>query len=117
MSNNMLLVISDTSLMKPALAQFRKTLASTHITFPRDHVVYSNVTGRPYTSVKEIRKLLPMQMVKPVKWHSTITNIHLEEGCNQFIECGAMRSQSSMVKLILDDKTGLKFYSSDQKES
>ena len=115
--STLLLVISDTSLMKPAMARFRKTLLSTHITFPRDHVVYSNVTGRPYTSVKEIRKLLPMQMVKPVKWHSTITSIHLEEGCNQFIECGAMRSQSSMVKLILGDKAGLTFYSSDQKES
>lgn len=108
---------NHTSLMKPAVTRFRKSLISTNITFPRDHVVYSNVTGRPYTSVEEIRKLLPIQMAKPVKWHSTITNIHLDEGCSQFIECGAMRSQSSMVKLIFGDKKGLTFYSSDQKES
>ena len=51
--------------------------------------------------MEEIRKFLPLQMTKPAQWHSVITNIHLDKGCNQFIECGAMRSQSAMVKFVL----------------
>ena len=103
--------------MKPAVARSRYALANTHITMPKNHIMYSNVTGRPYTSVEEIRKFLPLQMTKSVQWHSVITNIHLDEGCNQFIECGAMGSQSAMVKLILDDKTDLAFCSSNQNKS
>jgi malonyl CoA-acyl carrier protein transacylase/acetyltransferase-like isoleucine patch superfamily enzyme len=104
---------TDTMLMMPAVNEFRRVLARTCIQMPRHHLVYSNVTGRPYKSVAEIRKLLPLQMTKPVQWQATIEHIHFKEGCNKFVECGAMRSQSAMVKLILPNHQDLKFYSSD----
>eukprot|EP00985_Skeletonema_marinoi_P024812 scaffold17596_cov133-Skeletonema_marinoi.AAC.2 len=107
---------TDTMLMMPAVNEFRRALARTGIQMPRHHLVYSNVTGRPYQSVAEIRKLLPLQMTKPVQWQATIEHIHFKEGCNRFVECGAMRSQSAMVKLILADHQDLKFYSSDDPE-
>ena len=98
--------------------RFKEALARTHIEMPRECLVYSNVTGRPYKSVEEIRTFLPLQMIKIVQWYSTIRSIYFEEGCNSFIECGAMRSQSAMTKLILkDDVDSLEFLSSDKNEN
>ncbi len=104
---------NHTMLMKPALAKFKSILANTKITMPRDHIVYSNVTGRPYTSVKEIRKLLPLQMIKPVMWHSTVKNIHVDERCKKFIECGATQTQSKIVKMILRNEDNIEVISFD----
>lgn len=104
--------------MKPALKRFKQVLASTQIEMPRENLVYSNVTGRPYASVEEIRSFLPLQMIKPVQWHSTIHSIYFEEGCKSFIECGAMRTQSAMVKLVLkDEEDSLEFLSSDKNKN
>ena len=114
----LLLYVSDTTLMKPAMASFKQALAKTRISMPREYIVYSNVTGLPYRSVDDIRTFLPLQMIKPVQWHSVIKSIHFEEGCNHFVECGATRSQSATVKLILnDDVDDLEFFSSDEKKN
>lgn len=110
--------VSDTRLMMPAMASFKQALAKTRIKMPREYIVYSNVTGRPYRSVYDIRTFLSLQMIKPVQWHSVISSIHFDEGCDHFLECGAMRSQSAMVKLILkDDVDDLQFFSSDKNKS
>ena len=102
--------------MLPAIAKFKLALAKIDIKMPKEHIVYSNVTGAPYTSVNDVRTFLPLQMIRPVQWHSIIQNIHLEEGCRHFVECGPMRTQSAMVKLILADAVDLQFSSSDSVE-
>ena len=53
-------------MMKTAQAKLRRVLATIKITFPENYLVYSNVTGLPYRSEAEIRKLLPMQIIRPV---------------------------------------------------
>ena len=54
------------TMMKKAQAKFRRVLATIKITFPENYLVYSNVTGLPYRSEAEIRKLLPLQLISPV---------------------------------------------------
>lgn len=38
--------------------------------------VYSNITCRPYVSARHILNLLPHQLVNPVKWEQTLTNLY-----------------------------------------
>lgn len=105
---------NHTSFMKPAVRRFREALMNTQVTLPRDYIVYSNVTGKPYSSADEIRKYLILQMTNPVKWHEIVTNLHTDERCTQFIECGGMNSLSTMTRLILDNyQEELKLFSSD----
>jgi malonyl CoA-acyl carrier protein transacylase len=114
------------------MAKFKDALKNTAIEMPTRHIVYSNVTGKasikislniigvviklhniltlnnmhqiqPYTSVDEIRTLLPLQMIKPVQWHTTIRRIYFDEDCKRFLECSATGILTTMVKLILGD--------------
>jgi len=84
---------------------------------PRKYIAYSNLKGKPYTSVDDTRKYFPLQMIKPVQWHSVVTNMHMVEGCRPSIECGAMRSLSDMVKLFLEDTANVEFFSSDENDA
>jgi (acyl-carrier-protein) S-malonyltransferase len=52
--------------MKTAARKFEDALKSINIKLPGNCLVYSNVTGRPYSSVDEIRRLLPYQITQPV---------------------------------------------------
>jgi [acyl-carrier-protein] S-malonyltransferase len=54
-----------TDMMKAAQGTFQRALESIDIKFPSQYLVYSNITGQPYKSVQEIRKLLPLQIVSP----------------------------------------------------
>ena len=56
-----------TPYMESAQAALSKTLDESDIQMPSIQV-YSNVTGKPYTSVDEIKTLLKRQLLEPVKW-------------------------------------------------
>lgn len=86
--------------MESAKKKFAKSLESIEITFPIDYLVYSNVTGRPYNSVDEIRRLLPIQIVSPIQWQLTITDMIKLEKVSKFIECAPMDTLSRMMRLI-----------------
>lgn len=101
--------------MKPAQMRFKKALANVEITLPTDVLVYSNVTGRPYRSVEEIRELLSLQISSPVEWHDTILDMVENEGISRFIECGPMNTLSKMVALILPDFSSSNILTSDEK--
>eukprot|EP00966_Prymnesium_polylepis_P090004 2084094-Prymnesium_polylepis.1 len=47
--------------------------------------VYSNVTGKPYTSVEEIKKLLVRQLLEPVMWEQGIKEL-ITSGHSQYVE-------------------------------
>ena len=87
--------------MKPAQLKFKRALDGINITLPSDMLVYSNVTGRPYRSEEEIRKLLPLQISSPVQFHKTVIDMVENEGIEKFIECGPMDTLSKIVPLIL----------------
>lgn len=76
---------------------------SLQMTLPTDKLIYSNVTGRPYKSVEEIRQNLKKHIVSPVLWHSTIQSLIEEEGVSTFLECGPMTVLSKTVEAIVKD--------------
>lgn len=90
-----------TEMMKEAQLKFQQALDSISITFPTDFLVYSNITGQPYTSAAEIRNLLPLQIVSTVQWHATLTDMVQNEDIQQFIECGPMDTLSKTVSMVL----------------
>lgn len=87
--------------MSSARAQLNKVLDEISITLPTDKLVYSNVTGRPYKSVKEIRRNLSRHIVKPVLWHDTIESLCNEEKVTIFVECGPQKVLTKIQQAYL----------------
>ena len=92
-----------TNAMKPAQLMFKRALENIKISLPSDVLVYSNVTGRPYSSEEEIRRLLPSQISSPVQWYGTVLDMVEKEGITRFIECGPMDTLSKMLRIILPE--------------
>lgn len=96
------------------------TFNSINISLPTDKLIYSNVTGRPYRSVNEIRQNLKKHLVSPVLWHDTIQSMIKEEDIVAFVECGPMDVLSKTVQAIvkgqLDEECQhtFKIFSSDK---
>lgn len=57
--------------------------------------VYANFTGKPYEG--DTRELLVKQVKNPVRWQETIENL-AAQGVDTFIECGAGKTLSGLVK-------------------
>ena len=64
--------------------------------------VYSNVTGKPYTSVDEIRTLLKRQLLEPVKWEQGTKDL-ITLGHSQYVEAGPGKQLKSMMRRIDQD--------------
>eukprot|EP00965_Chrysotila_dentata_P216620 6189480-Pleurochrysis_carterae.AAC.1 len=54
--------------------------------------VYSNVTGKPYSSVEEIKELLKRQMLEPVKWEQARSR----SASKQAASCGSAACRDSL---------------------
>jgi [acyl-carrier-protein] S-malonyltransferase len=89
--------------MEDAKVKMAAALNLIDVKFPVNYLVYSNVTGRPYRSINEIRNVLPLQITSPVQWHNTIMDMTQTEGINKFIECGPTDTLSKTVRLIVTD--------------
>ena len=88
-------------LMKSAVPKLRQLLQTMDISLPRVPV-YSNVTGRPYSSIEEIRVLLADQVTQPVLWETSTRNI-LEHRPLTFVEVGPGKQLKAMLKRIDKD--------------
>ncbi len=66
--------------------------------------VYLNVTARPSQDPAEIRDRLIEQITAPVKWAQSLVEMHAD-GVTSYIEVGAGRVLSGLVKRTLDRKT------------
>lgn len=78
------------ALMEPTVEPMKQALEQMDISDPMIRV-YSNVTCRPYYTARHIRKLLPQQLVKSVKWEQTMTYLYARRHGNYFprtIVCG-----------------------------
>lgn len=64
--------------------------------------VYSNVTGKPYGSVDEIRSLLKRQLVEPVKWEQGTKDL-ITLGCASYVEPGPGKQLKAMMRRIDQD--------------
>ena len=66
--------------------------------------VYLNVTASPTTDPAEIRRRLEEQLQAPVRWADTLRQMN-EDGLERFIEVGAGKVLSGLVKRTIDRRT------------
>jgi [acyl-carrier-protein] S-malonyltransferase len=84
-------------LMAPAAEAMRAALASATVNAPVVPVV-ANVTARPVSDPAEIRKLLVEQVTGRVRWRECVQWMAGEGGVGTFVETGAGKQLSGMVK-------------------
>jgi len=91
-----------TPLMEPALEPFSLAVAQTRFSDPRVPI-HSNVNNLVMTKGLMIQKTLPKQLVRPVQWESSMTQI-FKSGPNDSLpsvyECGPGRGLSAMLGKI-----------------
>lgn len=90
------------SLMEPTIEPITKALEQIQINNPIIKV-YSNVHGKPYMSANHILKLLPQQLVNPVKWEQTMTYLYARKRGISFprtICCGPGLALNSILKQV-----------------
>jgi [acyl-carrier-protein] S-malonyltransferase len=84
-------------LMQPAADAMAEALARAEIA-PLAVPLVANVTARPVTEPATIRKLLIEQVTGRVRWRESVEWMFKEGGVERFIEVGAGRQLSGMVK-------------------
>jgi len=90
-----------TPYMEKAAEKVAKTLDEADIKMPTIKV-YSNVTGKPYTSVDEIKQLLKRQLLEPVKWEQGTKDL-IAGGHSQYVEPGPGKQLKAMMRRIDQD--------------
>lgn len=91
-----------TSLMAPAVEAFRASLNRIEISEP-SLAVHSNVDGKRYNTVAQIKKQLPKQIIAPVKWEQTLHIMYERPKDTAFprtFECGPGKSLSTILKMV-----------------
>jgi [acyl-carrier-protein] S-malonyltransferase len=87
--------------MQPAADALGKALDEAPIQMPSIKV-YSNVTGKPYASVDEIRGLLKRQLCEPVMWEQGTKDL-VTLGCTSYVEPGPGKQLKAMMRRIDND--------------
>ena len=87
------------ALMKPAAMKLEEEFKSIHFQNPCIPV-YMNVDGKAVTESSLIPNLLVQQAMNPVRWVQTLENMQAD-GIDTFIECGAGKTLSGLVKKTL----------------
>ena len=59
-----------------------------------------NIDGKPVVEATEIPELLVKQAMQPVQWVKTLQNMYAD-GIDTFIECGAGKTLTGLVKKTL----------------
>lgn len=86
--------------MAEASAKFGEALSA--FTFRAGNIpVYANLTAKPYDTAKT-PETMQQQIANPVRWQSTIENM-IADGFTDFIEVGAGKTLSGLVKKISAD--------------
>lgn len=88
------------SLMEPAAEPLSEAIAKITIDDPLIKV-YSNVHSKCYMSAKHIKKLLPQQIVRPVRWEQTMHEIYARRQGSKFprtVVCGPGYALKSILK-------------------
>ncbi len=93
-------------LMKPAADAMAHALEQATIT-PLIVPVVANVTARPVNEPHTIRKLLVEQVTGRVRWRESIEWMATEGGVTRFVEVGAGKQLSGMVKRNAPDAEAL----------
>jgi len=94
-------VPSHTPLMRPAAEAMKARLREITLS-EANRPVWSNASAKPVKTVREIRQALETQLVQPVLWTQTITNLY-NEGVCQAVEMGPGKVLSGLVRRIARD--------------
>lgn len=87
-------------LMEPARAELAEGIEKAKFSKPICPI-YQNVTGKPSSDPKEIKKNLLAQLTSPVKWTQSIRNM-IEDGAGHFIELGPGKVLQGLISKIAD---------------
>ena len=87
------------ALMQPAADELAEALAGVEIQQPTAPVV-SNVTARPTSDPETIRRHLVEQVTGRVRWRESIAWMAEEGGVERFLEAGAGKVLTGMIKRI-----------------
>lgn len=93
------------SLMKPAAERMAEALAETEIRAPSTTLV-ANVTAREAANPAAIRDLLVKQVTGRVRWTQSVEYMACK-GCDTFVEVGAGKVLSGLIRRIARDATTL----------
>lgn len=77
--------------------------------------VYSNVTADKVADPADWRRLMELQLQRPVRWTESIQAMR-RDGAHTFIECGAGEVLSGLLRRIDKEAKGLKVYDPDSLE-
>lgn len=88
-------------LMEPAAAEMKMAFADTEIAPPRIPVV-ANVSARPHAGPDSIKASLVAQITGTVRWRESILWL-ADQGVDHFIEIGAGRVLTGLVKRIVPE--------------
>lgn len=91
------------SLMKPAAERMAQALAETEIRAPSTTLV-ANVTAREAANPAAIRDLLVKQVTGRVRWTQSVEYM-AGKGCDTFVEVGAGKVLSGLIRRITRDAT------------
>ena len=87
------------ALMEPAARKLEEEFKTVAFKDPQ-MPVYMNVDGNPITKGDAAAELLVRQAMSPVRWVKTLENMR-DDGIDTFIECGAGKTLSGLVKKTL----------------
>ncbi|WP_026606001.1 ACP S-malonyltransferase [Methylocapsa acidiphila] len=93
------------ALMQPAAAAMAAALAETEIAPPCVPLV-ANVLAEPVTASEDIRRLLVAQVTGAVRWRESLAYM-ASHGIELFVECGAGKVLSGLVKRIAETARAL----------
>jgi [acyl-carrier-protein] S-malonyltransferase len=103
------------ALMQPAAEAMAAALAEVEIKRPRAPVV-ANVTARPTQDPAEIRRNLVAQIVGAVRWRESVLYM-AEHGVSRFVELGAGKVLSGLVRRIAEGATAINVGAPDDVEA
>ncbi|MGE0594812.1 MAG: ACP S-malonyltransferase [Hyphomonadaceae bacterium] len=93
-------------LMQPAAEAMREALAAAQLA-TLDAPLVANVTARPVDDADTIRDLLVEQVTGRVRWRESVEWMAAEGGVTRFVEIGAGKQLSGMVKRNAPDAEAL----------
>src|SRR5690606_30822534 len=102
-------------LMQPAADKMAEALAGEAILAPFVPVV-ANVTAAPVSSPDDIRRLLVEQVTGAVRWRESVEEM-VKLGVTTFVECGAGKVLSGLVKRINRDAATVSIETPDDVEA
>ncbi len=94
-------------LMEPVVSDLSSQLLKFELLHPK-FSAFSNYDGKPFSSVEEIKKRIPLQLINTVRWDLVIQNM-LSAGIKDFVEIGPGRVLRGLLRL--NSSSSLNVYS------